>query len=713
MNFKSFFNKNAPFFLAATISIVYFLFSLQYQGPAYLSDEIGYLTKAAQIAGHSVDAASSWHAGYSFLISPAFLFTNNPMLAWEIVLAINALLLGASMLLLYRLLQEMFPLQDSKAIAATVIFCALYPSWITMSGYSFSTPAFVFIFMLILFLLYRGPRSPLNVILYSALSGYLYWIHPTGLVVAASITLLSLVSSAVNKKQAYVYAAGIFVALGLVLFYALLVHPWLLDSMTPEGYAATTHYSDTSGALSSIGHLSFWKAVFMTSLGHIGYLLVSTFGIIVFSLGRAMPSTFKKGWLRIYFTKVVNSPSNRVVFTMVLSIIGIVAMGAFYFSYEAETPKRVDYWIYGRYSETVLLPMIGVGLLTKWRKRTLAMSLILISFIAFTLIFTINHFNTAFEDINLVNVPAFWPLTIISDVNILGWFVYGAAALLVVGFISLSWKKIIVVVCVPFFVMSIQTQRDWHQNIIAEYSRPSGMYDLIISNYSTGQCMGYDEEGATTSDRSERLDLYSFLLYSYRFERMPFEYWLKNCDGPYLTHFADQYVGKEGVKVIAREFETGLELIIKENQVKELKNASINNSGFYIDFESEACVVGGCFNQSAENLSKYMRTGHYSTGLLTTNGKEGYIFHGPYLSLGKGTYTVNIDMSIDTIGEDTRLEVLNNIRGNWELVYTERIKEKGSSHNIKLDYDADSIEIRLFVDRDTSLSVGGYTVKLE
>ena len=57
------------------IGCAYLAASWHVSGPAYLRDEIGYLANAAFLTNHRIDAASSFHAGYSFLIAPAFLFS--------------------------------------------------------------------------------------------------------------------------------------------------------------------------------------------------------------------------------------------------------------------------------------------------------------------------------------------------------------------------------------------------------------------------------------------------------------------------------------------------------------------------------------------------------------------------------------------------------------------------------------------------------------
>ena len=180
------------FALLLIIFIIYYIYSLRFVGPAYLSDEISYLTKAAAVAGHNVDAASSWYAGYSILLAPIFLITNNPETAWRGVLILNAALFSASFGFLIYLLRSIFKQTKFLYIILVVCLSALYPSWISMSGYAFSTPGLVFFYSLSVLLLYKSLLKPgVNTILFALSTSYLYWIHPTGLIVAAvSIALL-------------------------------------------------------------------------------------------------------------------------------------------------------------------------------------------------------------------------------------------------------------------------------------------------------------------------------------------------------------------------------------------------------------------------------------------------------------------------------------------------------------------------------------------
>lgn len=129
------------------VFLIYFIFSLQYKIPMYLSDETAYMTKAAAIAGYPTDMASSWYAGYPLLLAPLFWIFSDPFVIWKGVMFLNALMFGASFAILFYLMVYIFPDKSIKQILTAVAVSALYPAFISMSGYSFATPGFILCFM--------------------------------------------------------------------------------------------------------------------------------------------------------------------------------------------------------------------------------------------------------------------------------------------------------------------------------------------------------------------------------------------------------------------------------------------------------------------------------------------------------------------------------------------------------------------------------------
>src|SRR3989344_5679173 len=160
-------------------------------GPAYLQDEIGYLSKSALLAGKVVDGSSSYHGGVSMLISPAFLLSDPPQI-WLSIIAINAIVCGASVGLFFLL----------------VVWCLLQEYNKTGWG-----------------------------ILSALLVGFIYWMHPTGLVVCIAFVLTQVVlhwKKSDKSVWGFIFLQLIIVGL-MVVFYKLWIHPYMNILMTPGG----------------------------------------------------------------------------------------------------------------------------------------------------------------------------------------------------------------------------------------------------------------------------------------------------------------------------------------------------------------------------------------------------------------------------------------------------------------------------------------------
>ena len=84
-------------------------------------------------------------------------------------------------------------------------------------------------------LLIWNPEKPAWVILHSTAVGYLYWIHPTAIgVIAASIFTVTLMCWK-NRRWSSLFFHVFSVSL-LVLSYKIVLQPWMMRKMTPNGY---------------------------------------------------------------------------------------------------------------------------------------------------------------------------------------------------------------------------------------------------------------------------------------------------------------------------------------------------------------------------------------------------------------------------------------------------------------------------------------------
>ena len=272
--------KDLPFWLVILgAPFIYWLHNRVYTGPAFLSDEIGYLANAAVLAGHQIDGASNFHAGYSLLLTPLFSVFSQPSVVWQGILVINTALWASSFFILHRLLLILFPGSSYTERFLALVFSVFYPSWLTMAGYAFASSAIVFVFMCSLYTLSRWRTDQiLSIVPHSLCVGFLYWVHPTGLgAVGASLALITiLVWRSRNFRQ---LAVHIFILLAMIIFYHLGLERWLFTSMTPQGYSPLLQDADLRARFAEMVRIAWWVRCVMNIFGQFSYLIVGTLGL--------------------------------------------------------------------------------------------------------------------------------------------------------------------------------------------------------------------------------------------------------------------------------------------------------------------------------------------------------------------------------------------------------------------------------------------------
>ncbi len=690
------------------IFLAYWLISRQYTGPAYLSDEIGYLTKAAVFAGHPVDMASSWHGGYSLLLAPLFMVFSDPFTVWQGIMVVNALFWVSSFMLLFYMLKRLFPEQGFWAVFFAVAFSSIYPSWVTMSGYAFSTPAFVLFFLLsIIALLFYSHKNLFTLIPYSFFVGYLYWIHPTGLAVVVASLLVIAVLSWHNRRVS-----------GLLLHFCILVmmvgiykygiHAWLSQVMTPENYSAQDHYGSISKRLEHAAKPEFFVNWMIIFCGQVSYLLISTFGILLFSF-----SGIHNYYSRLVKISDIDAKNLCIFLFLVLSLLGILLMGAMFFAGGATRGSlRIDQWIYGRYSEPVVLPLLGIALISAWKFRLTLFSSLFVFFSGLVLYFFSNDGNTSSFN-NLINIQSFWPQALFPGNTFSSWFALGILGIILTSILK---KRFIILLAAPLFFVAVSNQISWHSNILSHYSKPTAFFEFIKDNYPYGSCIGFTPERPPSGSLPERRNMYSYYFFNYNLQRMSYSSWVDNCEGPYLTFDENPFIENDQAAIIAREENSGLYLAVKRDQLDKISAEGISMTGVQIDLSGNVkCLIQGCFSMSASDLSRFSQVGELFENALETTGHKGFLFYGPYRRLKTGSYYVSLDMALIN-PDESRLDIVHN-KGADRIIDVDLSNYATTDSGIitipfELKNDVNDVEVRLHVSENTALKVFSYSILL-
>lgn len=344
--------------------------------PKVWPDEISYLSQAKFIAGKSSTPAIKpfmlsdagydignvadtrnlpyYHFGYSLLVAPAYLVTENPEYSYKIVIAINSLLMSSLFLIFYVWIRQISGLSEKKAITIAIL-ASLYPSYNLQTHIGWSENALIPFYALSVLLLtsYLKNRRLLYLIPFSIASGYLYTIHPRG-VTGSLAGIICLVAIAVADREKWQLEF-----LGVSLIAAMLFVTSHFTGVLSNLMGTASQGTVALGNIFSVMSLDF----LLHLIGFLLYLILGTIGL--FALGMA----FMVNNIRFLTRKeIANHPdqSPQIAFVYIyilLSSFLLFAAGAVFLSGSYPLYDNfIDKYLYGRYNEAFLSVYLAMGL---------------------------------------------------------------------------------------------------------------------------------------------------------------------------------------------------------------------------------------------------------------------------------------------------------------------------------------------------------------
>ena len=690
------------------VTLAFYTANAWVSGPTYLGDEIGYLTNGAFIGGHYVGGASSYHAGYSFLIAPLFHFLDDPDAVWRGILLVNALLWGGTLVAAHSIARRLFPAASPAMVLLALALVALYPANVVMSGYAFSQSAVAFLFALsVLTLFVVDVSKPWSVLPHAILVGLQFWVHPTG-AVAPVASVLALLPAAVAARQYRFLLIHFLISSGVVLLYRYGVEPWRIAGMTPPGTEAGLHYpalGKVAGVLVSPGA---WKSLIGSLLGQLSYSAVASFGVTVLGAITILQVLREKG---LFVPRVQAYPVPVLLF-IVLAPLGCIAMTAL--SSASDGPNRLDQWVYGRYQDAFIPPLLLYGLLCE-RRRWVA---IITAACVLSVGLWLTHGVEVSGYVNRVNVSGLWPEMFWKARELDIWLALGAAGIVLFSLLPryVAWAGAAIVYC-----LSVSSQADWHRTLLETHSNPSEVVDFVRGNFTQG-CVYFDaasipKGSSPVSAVGERGYLYSYYFYDFKYTKgkRPNEWVEGNCQGALLTYDPSWAESHPELTLVGIESQTSLRVFVKGAPQKlrfPARRPGSSPESEWISSTSRACLVsGGCFSQTAEHLSRHTQVGALNAKGLTTTGREGFLFFGPYRPMPAGVYEIRVAGTASTL--DTAYLDVSALRGKMVVM-----KENLNAHvpgylgawRFVVHEPVLDMEVRLWVSSRDSVAVNGYQV---
>ncbi|UOV06581.1 hypothetical protein MUU75_08160 [Pseudoxanthomonas mexicana] len=580
-----------------------------------------------------------------------------------------------------------------------------------MSGYAFSQSAVAFFFILSVWSLFRvDPLRPLTVIPHAILVGLQFWIHPTGAVAPiASLLALALVVAPRPYRLLMLHAV---VSLGLVAAYRYGVEPWRVAGMTPGGGDPGLHYPGLGKVAAVVLDVSAWTKLLGSALGQLSYNVIASFGVSVLGAIEIL-RRWRQRHLASADATATHVPTEVVGIFVLLAPLGCIALTAL--STATGTPDRLDHWVYGRYQDAFVLPLLALGLLSQRRRWVMVGVAILVCVVGIWL----SHGVGASGGINRVNISGLWPELFLREGPVSRWLALGAMGVIAFNLLPryLAWSGALALYC-----FAATSQIDWHRAILETRSRPSEVVEFVRGNYADG-CVYFDmaslpRDMNPASAQVERGFLYSFFFFNYRYEKgKEAESWANGpCRGALLTYNAGWKQRHPELSVVGIESDTGLRVFVKEAPAQlryPVARASASSGSQWRPRMGETCLLsGGCLNSSPGDLARFTRVGKLGeTGLLTT-GREGYLFFGPYRPLPAGIYELRLRGRANTL-EAAYLDVVSD--GGRRVLMKEaliaRSPDSLGAWRFEVPSDQASVEVRLWVGAGDDLTVAGYSLQ--
>jgi len=695
------------------VLILFFSANLWVTGPAYLSDEIGYLSKAAILSGNVIDNAKKWHAGYSIVLAPLFFILRDPAHIWRGVVFFNAAFWGFSFVILSRITRTLWGVVRKMQMALMLFMVLLYPSYIVISGYAFSSSFFTLVYLasVYTFILWESGRKN-ALVLHSMIVGFLYWIHPTGLAVIFA-SWASIGFSCFKNRKFNQIILPFAAALGLVLLYQYLIDPLIYSMSIPSGYARFGNYSAIAGQiLNNIAQPYYWKNLLRVIFGHITYITIASLGCITFGFLQAVMVITQQLHER---RKNDGAHQERSLFSIIyvcLSAVLILLMGAALFSKNQQV--RIDQFFYGRYIETAVIVFLPIGIVRAINRKWMLATVVLVILTGLLL-------SSGLENVeninNQVNVIAFWPMLLHRGQNFLIWCLMGAAGV-VLFYIMRNYQKYQVFFFAALFVLSMKNGIDFHQVILSTYSKPTSIVHHVGQDSNNPKRVAFDPEFSpgVTLHQIERYDLYSFYFYNSDYRRMtPSEWLASNYDYLLSFNIPDGFQQEETVRLVGRDI-NGLLLMAKtdpEDVTSDVDHTNIE----YDFFLANDWDVNYRLFYGAEDL-KYLpaQAGRYVDAKIVSNGQAESLFYMPYMSLPNGKYEITItgkanipaNAVVEVVAYTDEIYLKESILGGtgFEELKTPKPAQLFTFRKeFEINKHVNDLEIRCFVDGNTYLEI--------
>ena len=375
MNYKNKIKKE-HIFLIFIILIIFCVFQYGIQkicGFTMYPDEFGYWASAAEAVGYDwseVASLGSYYSfGYSLLLIPLLKLFSGGVSAYRAAIAVNMILMCASVFLLCNIMNRMFPEIDKVKRVFVSGIAVFYPPWVFYMQMTLAEALLLFLFTVLTSLFVSFIQKPrvMTAVVLGGLLVYTYCVHmrSVGVAIACVITLFFWGISNPAKRKIMLATLGVVAVAGLIM--AVVKRNVIISvfSGVDAETLAINDYASQMWKMKQILTLHGFRTFLKEIVAKLFYLGMASFGIVYWAIAWSVKEVY--GLIKEAVSKDVNTSDVKrwMAMFLLLSLIGEILICSIYM----HGSGKIDCLVYGRYNEFLVPVLIITGIAAMLRSR--------------------------------------------------------------------------------------------------------------------------------------------------------------------------------------------------------------------------------------------------------------------------------------------------------------------------------------------------------
>lgn len=319
-------------------------------GFSVFQDEFGYWANAASLTGYDWSECAGLYSyysyGYSLLLAVILKAFQNSMMAYRAAIALNVILLCVTMIILWKIVDDLFAeMEENKKIFSLGV-AALYPVTTFYMQMTLTESLLTFLYVLICYLIlcFCEKEKVSTAVCLAVVLAYIFFVHMRSVaVVCTCVLVLGLRGYRQRSSRKALIIGAVFFALCMLL--GMCFKSFIMNTVYDSASRELIMLSDVEGQIEKIKYLFTVDGIYnfcISVLGKLFYLGMATWGMLYFAI--------------VYCVRHFRKPIMQFVF---LSGGAQLWVSAIYMS----APERIDMVIYGRYNDYLMPLFIVIGIL--------------------------------------------------------------------------------------------------------------------------------------------------------------------------------------------------------------------------------------------------------------------------------------------------------------------------------------------------------------